>query len=96
MQQLADELSRLLGHPVIYNHRSPDEQRAALLTGGLSPFVADLLVGLDQMFRESVLGETTSTIEDLTGESSRELSEWLAENVALFRGAQPGGAMPSS
>jgi uncharacterized protein YbjT (DUF2867 family) len=85
MHQLADELARQLGHPVVYQHRSPEEQRAALLASGLSPFVADLLVGLDQMFRESVLGETTSTVEDLTGEPPRELSDWLAENSALFR-----------
>jgi ABC-type thiamine transport system substrate-binding protein len=41
--------------------------RRALLGAGLSPLVADVLVGLDQMFRESVIAETTSTVEDLTG-----------------------------
>jgi uncharacterized protein YbjT (DUF2867 family) len=96
MHQIAEELSRLIEHRVVYNHRSPDEQRAALLAGGLTPFVADLLMGLDQMFRESVLGETTSTVEELTGEAPRQLSEWLAENVAFFREARPAGTGPSS
>jgi NAD(P)H dehydrogenase (quinone) len=85
MQQVADQLSSLLGHPVVYSHRSPEEQRAALLAEGLSPLVADLLTGLDQMFRESSLGETTSTVETLTGKPPRTLEQWLAENIEMFR-----------
>jgi uncharacterized protein YbjT (DUF2867 family) len=84
MQQVAEELSRLLGHRVVYANRSPEEQRAALLAGGAAPMIADLLVGLDQMFRESVLAETTATVEDLTGEAPRPLTGWLAENLAVF------------
>jgi len=85
MRQVADQLSSLLGHPIVYNHRSPEEQRAALLADGLPPLVADLLVGLDQVFRESVLGETTSTVEALTGKPPRTLQQWLVENTEIFR-----------
>ena len=85
MQQVAEELSSLLGHPVVYNHRSPEEHRAALLADGLPPLVADLMVGLDQMFRESFYREITLTVEDLTGEAPRPLQKWLAENIAVFR-----------
>jgi NAD(P)H dehydrogenase (quinone) len=59
MRQIAEELSNLLGRPVVYINRSLEEERAALLASGLTPFVADLMVGLEQMFRDSVLGETT-------------------------------------
>jgi NAD(P)H dehydrogenase (quinone) len=85
MRQAAEQLSTLLGQPVAYNDRSPEEQRAALLADGLPPLVADLLVGLDQVFRESVLGETTSTVEALTGKPPRTLQQWLAENIEIFR-----------
>jgi uncharacterized protein YbjT (DUF2867 family) len=85
MQQVAEHLSTLLGKRVAYNHRSPEEQRATLLADGLPPLVADLLVGLDQVFRESVLGETTSTVEALTGKPPRTLQQWFAENIELFR-----------
>ncbi len=77
MQDIAAELSSLLNRTVIYNHLSPEEQRSALVAGSLAPEVADLLVGLDQMFRESVHGETTSTVKELTGEAPRPLPEWL-------------------
>jgi NAD(P)H dehydrogenase (quinone) len=89
MQRVAEELSALLGHPVIYNHRSPEEQRAALLAGGLPPLVADLLVGLDQMFPESALAETTSTVEDLTGKKLRSSRDWLGENIDVFQNQAP-------
>jgi NAD(P)H dehydrogenase (quinone) len=85
MPQIADELAKLLGHPIVYISRSLEEERAALIASGLTPFVADLLVGLEQMFRDSVLGETTSTVQALTGEPPRTLSQWLAENIAAFR-----------
>lgn len=85
MAQVADELSRLLGRRVVHNHRAPEQQRAALLAGGVPPFTVDLLLGLDQMFRELVIAETTSTVRELTGEAPRDLSDWLAENVTLFR-----------
>ena len=85
MSQVAEELARLLRQPVTYVDRSPAEQREALLGAGLSPPVADVLVGLDQMFRESVIAETTSTVEELTGKAPRSLTEWLTDNLNVFR-----------
>jgi NAD(P)H dehydrogenase (quinone) len=85
MAQVAEEFSRLLGRSVTYVHRSPAQEREALLAAGLPSFFVDLLVGLDQAFRESVLGETTSTVEELTGKAPRSLTGWLTENIATFR-----------
>lgn len=85
MPQIAEQLSSLLGRPVAYHHRSPEEQRAALLADGLAPLVADLLVGLDEMFRDSALAETTATFEAMTGRPPRTLPQWLAENIDAFR-----------
>jgi uncharacterized protein YbjT (DUF2867 family) len=85
MQQVAEELSRLLGRRVVYNDRSPTEHRGALLASGQPPLVVDLLLGLDRLFRESALAETTATFEKLTGKPPRSLSEWLRENITLFQ-----------
>jgi NAD(P)H dehydrogenase (quinone) len=93
MQQVAEHLSTLLGERVAYNHRSPEDQRATLLADGLPPLIADLLVGLDQVFRESVLGETTSTVEALTGKPPRTLQQWLVENIQIFRNSTQQRAM---
>ena len=87
MPQIADELSKLLGHPIVYVSRSLEEVRADLLASGLTTFVVDLMVGLEQMFRDSVLGETTSTVQELTGEPPGMLFQWLAESIEAFRKA---------
>ncbi|WP_320153838.1 NmrA family NAD(P)-binding protein [uncultured Tolumonas sp.] len=85
MHEVAEKLSDLLGRTVTYMDRSPEEQRAALLAEGLPSFVAELLVGLDQIFNHSVLTERTLTVEELTGSAPRELSDWLKENIEFFR-----------
>ncbi|MEE4079594.1 NmrA family NAD(P)-binding protein [Pseudomonas viridiflava] len=86
MPQIAEELSVLLGHAVSYTHRTPAAQHAALVADGLSPFVAEILVGLDRVFHDCVLTERTFTVEDLTGNAPRSLSDWLRENLDAFRG----------
>ncbi|MDE1993285.1 MAG: SDR family oxidoreductase [Rhizobiaceae bacterium] len=85
LPQVAEELSVLLGRPVTYGHLSLEQQRAKLASSGLPSMVVDILLGLDQVYRESILGETTSTVEELTGERPRSLSQWLTENLAIFR-----------
>ena len=85
MPEVAGELARLLGRPVAYHHRSPEQHRAALLAAGANDFVAGLLLGLDQVFRDSALAETTLTVEALAGHAPRSLPQWLEENLALFR-----------
>ncbi|KQQ56729.1 NAD(P)-dependent oxidoreductase [Pseudomonas sp. Leaf129] len=89
MPQVAEELSGLLGYTVTYTDQSPAAQYAALITDGLSPFVADLLVGLDRIFHESILIERTFTVEELIGKPPRSLSAWLLENVDVFRSELP-------
>jgi uncharacterized protein YbjT (DUF2867 family) len=85
MPGIAGELSGLLGRVVTYRHRSPAEQRENLLGSGLNEFVADLLLGLDRLFYESVLAETTSTVRELTGHAPRPVADWLSDNISLFQ-----------
>jgi uncharacterized protein YbjT (DUF2867 family) len=85
MPTIADEMSRWLGRTITYQHRSPAVQREKLLASGLSEFVADLLLGLDRLFHESTLAETTSTVRELTGHAPRPVTDWLSDNISLFR-----------
>jgi uncharacterized protein YbjT (DUF2867 family) len=85
MPDIADEISKLLGRTVAYQHRSPAEQREKLLASGLNEFAADLLLGLDRIFHDSVLAETTSTVRELTGHAPRPVTDWLSDNISLFR-----------
>jgi NAD(P)H dehydrogenase (quinone) len=85
MPEIAEEISKLLGRTVTYQQRSGAEQREKLLASGLNEFVADLLVGLDRLFHDSALAETTSTVENLTGHAPRSAAGWLSENISKFR-----------
>jgi uncharacterized protein YbjT (DUF2867 family) len=85
MQDIAAELTRLLQRPVAYHQRSATEHRAMLIREGASALMADLLSGMDLMYHESALSEITLTVEQMTGESPRDLSDWLIENISLFR-----------
>lgn len=85
MDEVAEILSSLLERPVRYKHRSPAEQRLEWIKGGASEFTADLLLGLDKMFRASFFCEVTSTVELLTGHPPRPISDWLSRNLDLFK-----------
>jgi NAD(P)H dehydrogenase (quinone) len=84
MPDVAASLSRLLRRPVTYQHRAPAEHRKALIGAGTSGPIADLLLGLDLMFEQSVLNETTSTLFDLTGQTPRSVEDWLRDNLTAF------------
>lgn len=85
MSDVAEELTRLLGKTVTYHHRTPEEQREVLISSGASDLVANVLLGIDRLFRESVLAETTVTFTELTGQTPRSVAAWLSENLDVFR-----------
>lgn len=84
MPEIADELSRLLDRPVTYARRTIKEHRNVLVSSGVSEMVADLLLGLDRIFREGVLAETTGTVTDLTGKKARSATDWLLDRREAF------------
>ncbi|VXD04503.1 NAD-dependent epimerase/dehydratase [Pseudomonas sp. 8Z] len=84
MPKIAEELSFFLGRDVRYHHRSLAEHRKHLLSSGKNELVADVLTGLDLIFSQSVLSESTSTVQVLTGHAPRTLPAWLLENIAMF------------
>lgn len=85
MPEIAEELSSILGRTVSYHHRTHAEHREYLVASGVNEMVADLLLGLDRIFREGVLAETTTTVPELTGKNARSVADWLLENAAGFR-----------
>ena len=85
MPDVAEELTKLLGRAVTYQHRTPEQQGATLIAAGLDVFFADLLLGLDRAFRDSALSERTFTVEELTGHPPRSLTAWLSENITSFK-----------
>lgn len=85
MPEIAGLLSKLLGRTVTYQRRTAAEHRIDLIRAGSTEMVADLLLGLDLIFRESVMSETTSTVSELLERPARSVSDWLADNLDGFK-----------
>jgi NAD(P)H dehydrogenase (quinone) len=85
MPEIADELSRQLGRQVNYAPRTPDEHRAVLVESGMPRARADILVGLDRLFHDSALADTTATVEDLLGHPPMTVPDWLTGHLELYR-----------
>jgi len=85
--ELQAELSRRLDRPVAYHPRTEDEQRDYLLSKGLPPARVQVLQDLDRQFRDSAISETTLTVQELTGHPPRPVTDWLGENIAMFKAA---------
>ena len=86
MDAIAELISEAIGRTVTYTHRTPDEQRALLLSLGLPEMVVGLLVSIDvESLASGASTEKTSTVEDLLGRPARSIPDWVAENAELFR-----------
>jgi hypothetical protein len=85
MPEVATELSEQLGREVKYQLRTPAEQREVLVRMGYSEMAADISLGLDQLFKQSVQAETTSTVSELAGHAPRSVASWLKDNISVFQ-----------
>lgn len=84
MPEIAEAISRLLGRKVAYEHRAPDVQKQTLLDAGLTEMAAEISVGLDRIFHDSAMSETTNTYYDITGKEPKSVDDWLKRNIAHF------------
>lgn len=85
MPEVAAELSKQLGHTVVYFRRTAAEHRKVLIQMGLSEMAADIALGLDHLFERSVQAETTTTVAELTGHAPRSVASWLRDNISAFK-----------
>ena len=79
MAQLAELVSAARGVPVHYAARSLAEQRAIHESAGLPPLAVDVLLGLDELTRDDLFAQPSSTVQDLTGAAARSPQAWVEE-----------------
>jgi uncharacterized protein YbjT (DUF2867 family) len=83
--EIAELLSRILGHEVKYVPVSADDRRSALLGAGIPEWFAGLLLSLDTSAEAGELSTLTTTLKELLGHEPRTVEEFLIENAAQFR-----------
>ncbi|MDT7699792.1 MAG: hypothetical protein QOJ30_2117 [Pseudonocardiales bacterium] len=82
--EIAQLLSRILGHPVTYVPVSPDDRRAELLGRGVPEFFAELLLSLETGAEAGQMSGVTSTLKELLGHDLHTVEEFLIENAGQF------------
>jgi len=82
--EIAQLLSRILGHEITYIPVSPAERRSALLRNGISEWFAELLLSLETSAEAGQIGAVTTTLKELLGHDPRTVEEFLIENAARF------------
>ena len=83
--EIAQLLSRILGHAVTYVPVSPADRRSELLGNGVSEWFAELLLSLETSAEAGQIGAVTTTLKELLGHEPHTVEEFLIENAARFR-----------
>jgi uncharacterized protein YbjT (DUF2867 family) len=88
--QVAEHLSRMLGRQITYVNVPEGAAHHAMVGMGLSPWMAEGMITLYQMFRANgPTAQVLGTVERITGHAPRTLAAYLKENEAAFKSMQP-------
>jgi NAD(P)H dehydrogenase (quinone) len=81
---VAARLQNMLGRRVEYRPVSVADRIAQLTAAGFDPWRVELLIGLDEVNRNSIYALPTTDFEDLMGRSPRGIDAFLRTNRTLF------------
>ncbi|MFI7167291.1 NmrA family NAD(P)-binding protein [Rhodococcus erythropolis] len=84
---VARELSARLGRPVSYDVVSIEERTRQLQAAGLAAWRVELLLGIDELNRESLYREPTDTVLALTGRPPRVFADFIGRHRDHFAGS---------
>ncbi|HZP14901.1 MAG TPA: NAD(P)H-binding protein [Nocardioides sp.] len=84
---VAARLGNILGRQVEYRTVSVAERMAQLTASGLDPWRVELLIGLDEVNRNSIYAQPTTDFENLMGKRPRGIDAFLRSNRTLFETA---------
>jgi uncharacterized protein YbjT (DUF2867 family) len=85
MAEVAMEFTKVLGRPIRYVDLPVESYREYLLKAGLGEHLAAHLCSLSQKMKAGEFAEVTDTVAALTGEPTRPLGDFIAEERERFR-----------
>ena len=80
--EIAGELSAVLGRTIAHVSLPPEELKAAMLAGGMPEELADRMLDLERYFREDSASGISEDVKLVTGSSPRRLQDFLRETAA--------------
>jgi len=81
--ELADELSEVLGRPIRHVSLSPSDMKQGMLAEGLPEPIADRMLDLERYFREDQASCISAAVEQVTGQEPRRFAQY-ARDFASF------------
>ena len=79
---LASELSKVLGRTINHVSLPPSGLKAAMLADGMPEALADRLLDLERYFRENQAGRVTDDVRRVTGSAARSYADYVRETAA--------------
>lgn len=80
--ELANELSNVLGHPISHISLPPSDLKQGMLAEGITEEIADRMLDLERYFRENQASRITNDIKKVTGRDPKRLAQYVVEAAA--------------
>jgi uncharacterized protein YbjT (DUF2867 family) len=85
--ELANELSKVLGRPISHISLSPSNLKHGMLTEGMPEEIADRMLDLERYFREDQASRITNDIKQVTGHDPRRFAQYAPECASSLQSA---------
>ncbi len=79
--EMADELSKVLGRAIRHINLPAADLRAGMLAEGMPDAIADRMLDLERYFRENRAGLITDDVRQVTGREPRRFAEYVRETA---------------
>ena len=85
--ELANELSKVLGHPIRHISLSPSDLKHGMLAEGMPEAIADRMLDLERYFREDQASRITHDIKQVTGRDPRRFAQYARDCASSLQSA---------
>jgi len=81
--EVADELSTVLGRVIRHVSLSPADLRVGMLAEGMPEAIADRMLDLERYFREDRASTITDDVKRVTGRAPRQYADYVRDTLAM-------------
>ncbi len=85
--ELANELSKVLGRPISHISLSPSDLKSGMLAEGMPEAIADRMLDLERYYREDQASRITNDIKQVTGRDPRRFAQYTRNCASLLQSA---------
>jgi uncharacterized protein YbjT (DUF2867 family) len=85
--ELAQELSTVLGHAISHISLPPEDLKQAMLAEGMPEAIADRMLDLERYYRENKANRITNDIQQVTGQEPRRFAQYARDYAPLLQSA---------